>query len=175
VGIQATHDAYIALGSNLGDREGYLHTALKAIHGYKGLRLTGLSGIYQTAPVGYTDQDPFLNMVCRINLSLGPFELLEALQEIEHDLARKRTIRWGPRTIDLDLLLYDREIISTPSLTVPHPRMFERAFVLVPLRDIYPDSAIQGTSLGECIESSQDREGITLYRSSEDMCALFTG
>jgi 2-amino-4-hydroxy-6-hydroxymethyldihydropteridine diphosphokinase len=172
VGIQATHDAYIALGSNLGDREDYLHTALRAIHGYRGLRLTGLSGIYQTAPVGYTDQDSFLNMVCRISLSLGPFELLEALQEIENGLARKRTIRWGPRTIDLDLLLYDREIISTPSLTVPHPRMFERAFVLVPLRDVYPDSPIQGVSLGALIEASPDREGITLYRAAEDIHAM---
>jgi 2-amino-4-hydroxy-6-hydroxymethyldihydropteridine diphosphokinase len=156
----------------MGDREGYLFAALKALHGLHGLSLTDVSGIYQTSPVGYTGQDAFLNMACRAALSLSPFELLDALGEIENSLERKRTIRWGPRTIDLDILLYDRERIDTGSLTVPHPRMFERAFVLVPLRDIYPDKEIQGKPLKELIEACADRNGISPYRSPGDTRAL---
>jgi 2-amino-4-hydroxy-6-hydroxymethyldihydropteridine diphosphokinase len=168
---ETAHKAYIALGSNLGGREGYLLRALKEMQGC-GLTLTGVSGIYETDPVGYAGQGAFLNMVCGIALSLGPFDLLDALREIENKLGRKRTIRWGPRTIDLDILLYDRERIATEALTVPHPRMFERAFVLVPLRDIYPDGTIQGRPLEELIAACADRKGITLYKSAEDTQAL---
>lgn len=165
-------DVYIALGSNIGAREAYLTGALKLLHHAKDMRLTGVSSIYQTAPVGYTDQAPFLNMVCRGEVSLDPFALLEVLQAIEQSLERKRTIHWGPRTIDLDILLYGSETIQTPSLTIPHPCMFERAFVLVPLRDVYPDETIRGKSFAEHLSACADRGGIDLYRSSQDMESL---
>ena len=165
-------DVYIALGSNIVDREAYLLRALKMFRKTGQVSLTGLSGIYQTAPVGYTEQEPFLNMVCRLGVSIGPFELLEMLLDIETALERKRTIRWGPRTIDLDMLLYGNEKIHAPLLTVPHPCMFERAFVLVPLRDVYPFETLEGASLTERIASCYDREGIVLYRSSQDVESL---
>jgi 2-amino-4-hydroxy-6-hydroxymethyldihydropteridine diphosphokinase len=156
--------AYIALGSNLGDREAYLQRAIEQIRLIPGLRVRALSKIYETDPVGYTDQAPFLNMVCRTDLVLNPYELLESLQEIETALDRKRDIRWGPRTIDLDILLYGNERIQTPELTIPHERMFERAFVLVPLRDVYLEPVLLGLSFEERIASCPDREGIREFK-----------
>lgn len=165
-------EVYIALGSNIGDREGYLLKALGMFRRTNGVSLTGLSGIYQTPPVGYTDQDPFLNMVCRAEVSISPFALLDTLQAIEQALERKRTIHWGPRTIDLDILLYASERIQTPSLTIPHPYMFQRAFVLVPLREVYPAETIEGASFTERIGACSDQDGIVLYRSPQELEAL---
>jgi 2-amino-4-hydroxy-6-hydroxymethyldihydropteridine diphosphokinase len=169
------YDVYIALGSNIGDREAYLLNAMRMLQGHRGVSLRALSGVYQTAPVGYIHQDPFLNMVCRVEVSLNPFELLEALQKIEAKLARERNIHWGPRTIDLDILLYGDKNIATSTLTVPHPRMFERAFVLAPLRDIYPLEEIRGKSLEERLESCADLGGISLYRLQEEVESLLGG
>jgi 2-amino-4-hydroxy-6-hydroxymethyldihydropteridine diphosphokinase len=165
---KSAHTTYIALGSNIGDREGFLLSALGEMQRREGLTLTAVSGIYETAPVGYLAQSAFFNMACRLSVSLSPFDLLDALREIENKLGRTRPIRWGPRTIDLDILLYDRERIDTVSLTIPHPRMFERAFVLVPLRDIYTDREIKGRPLEELIEECPDQKGITLYKSAKD-------
>jgi 2-amino-4-hydroxy-6-hydroxymethyldihydropteridine diphosphokinase len=163
---------YIALGSNMGDREAYLSKALGMLAGVENVRLAGLSGIYQTAAVGYTDQATFLNMVCRAEVSVDPFALLEMLQNIERALERKRTIHWGPRTIDLDILLYGSEKIHTSSLTIPHPCMFERAFVLVPLRDVYPSESLDGISFTERIGACPDRDGIALYRRPQEAESL---
>jgi 2-amino-4-hydroxy-6-hydroxymethyldihydropteridine diphosphokinase len=136
-----SHDAYIGLGSNLGDREGNLSEALRLLGETPGMEVVAVSGRHETAPVGGPpDQPPYLNAAARLRTSLSPEDLLDRLQEVESSLARKRTVRWGPRTIDLDLLLYDQEAICTDRLQVPHPRMHHRPFVLVPLAEIAPNA-----------------------------------
>lgn len=149
--------AYIALGSNIGRREEYLKKAVSLLHQHPSVEVTDISSIYETDPVGYTDQDLFLNMAAAVKTSLSPFELLDLTQRIEKELGRKRDIRWGPRTADLDILLYNRENIETEQLTVPHPRMHERMFVLVPLLEIYPDFE------GSC-DHAKNREGVRIWK-----------
>jgi 2-amino-4-hydroxy-6-hydroxymethyldihydropteridine diphosphokinase len=127
----------VALGANLGDRFGTLNAAVRAL-GQAGT-VEAMSAVYETAPVGYADQPAFLNAVVRIESELTPRRLLAALQGIEAAFGRVRTFRNAPRTLDLDLLLYDDLIADTPQLTVPHPRLHERAFVLVPLAEIAAD------------------------------------
>jgi len=128
--------AFLGLGSNLGDRLQLLKDAVNRLHNQAGIEVTDVSDVYETDPVGYTDQPSFLNIVCRVRTSLTPQELLEVSLGIERELGRERKIRWGPRTIDIDVLLYDDRIIETPALTIPHPRIMERAFVLIPLFDV---------------------------------------
>ncbi|EGL84187.1 2-amino-4-hydroxy-6-hydroxymethyldihydropteridine pyrophosphokinase [Caldalkalibacillus thermarum TA2.A1] len=135
---------YLALGSNLGQREGYLRQALNGLIDHPGVRLSRLSSIYETEPVGYVDQPPFLNMAVKGETSLTVHELLGLTQSIEKQLGRTRDVRWGPRTIDIDILLYDHLSLETKYLKLPHPRMTERAFVLVPLAEIAPDVVIPG-------------------------------
>ncbi|MEC1503760.1 2-amino-4-hydroxy-6-hydroxymethyldihydropteridine diphosphokinase [Bacillus sonorensis] len=151
------HTAYIALGSNIGPREEFLKKAVALLHQHPSVAVTDISSIYETDPVGYTDQDAFLNMAAEVKTSLTPFELLDLTQHIENELGRKRDIRWGPRTADLDILLYNRENIETEQLTVPHPRMHERMFVLVPLLEIYPDYE------GSC-DHAINREGVRIWK-----------
>jgi len=149
----------------MGDREKNLLSALEFLNDPKsGYKLNKISKIYETEPVGYTHQNKFLNMVCSIHTSLDPFQLLSLLQKIEIRLQRKRIIHWGPRTIDLDILLYDSLNIRTESLTVPHPRMLERAFVLIPLLDIYSEGQIRRIPIDRLIEKCEDRTGIVLYK-----------
>jgi 2-amino-4-hydroxy-6-hydroxymethyldihydropteridine diphosphokinase len=131
--------AFIGLGSNLGDREAYLEAARRALAGSENVVLTGASSLYETEPVGYTEQGWFLNQVAEVATSLDPWELLRVLQGIEQALGRQRLIRWGPRAVDLDLLLYGDAVLNSPELTVPHPRIYERSFVLAPLGEIAPD------------------------------------
>jgi 2-amino-4-hydroxy-6-hydroxymethyldihydropteridine diphosphokinase len=133
-------DAYIALGSNLGDREQNLLQAIAEIGRLPYSRVTALSPCYETSPVGPRDQPLFFNAVLRLATALAPCDLLGHLQQIENGVfARTRSVRWGPRTMDLDLLLYGTEIIHEKVLTIPHPRMAERRFVLQPLCDIAPE------------------------------------
>ena len=131
--------AYIALGTNIGKRDQHLHQAISFLKEEQNIKLVMTSSVYETDPVGYTDQDPFFNMVIKVETTLLPLELLAICQKIEQKLGRRREIRWGPRTIDLDILLYNQENIETENLIVPHPRMTERAFVLIPLLEISPD------------------------------------
>ena len=133
---------YIALGSNLGDRAAYLCAALARLRAY--MTVTAISPVYETDPVGYADQGPFLNAVIGGTTTCSPAALLGALQGIERALGRERPFPNGPRTLDLDLLSYDALMLDTPDLTVPHPRLHERAFVLVPLADIAPDLVLPG-------------------------------
>ena len=128
--------AYIGLGSNIGDREQYLHAAIRQLNEHKGISVKEISAIYETDPVGPVPQDAFLNMAAKLETTLSPDLLLESLLQTEKELGRVRLQKWGPRTIDLDLLLYDQLKINQEHLIVPHPRMWERAFVLVPLSDI---------------------------------------
>jgi 2-amino-4-hydroxy-6-hydroxymethyldihydropteridine diphosphokinase len=131
--------AYIGMGSNLGDRLQHLKDAAALLSAADGIQLKELSPVYETAPVGYTDQPDFLNCVAKLSTVLTPRELLEQCFEIENSLHRKRTVRWGPRTVDLDLLFYGEAVQDDPDLTLPHPRIQERAFVLIPLMDLAPD------------------------------------
>ncbi len=131
------HTAYLGLGSNLGDRELNLLRAVAEIGKLPGSRITGLSGFYDTEPVGDVPQDNFLNAVLRLETSLSPYELLAELQRIETKVfRRKRTVPGGPRSMDLDILLYDRLVLESEGLVIPHPRLHQRRFVLVPLSEI---------------------------------------
>ncbi len=142
------HIAYIGLGANLGDREAALRRALDLLAAEPGIEVTAVSAFRDTDPVGLLDQPRFLNAAARIETGLGPDELLERLLGVERALGRTRTgPRFGPRTIDLDLLLYGDSTLHDPNLTVPHPRLHERAFVLEPLAELDPDLVIPG--LGE--------------------------
>ncbi|MFD1021169.1 2-amino-4-hydroxy-6-hydroxymethyldihydropteridine diphosphokinase [Thalassobacillus hwangdonensis] len=134
--------AYIALGSNINPRDEYLEAGIKELQHHPEVSITKRSRIYETAPVGYTEQNDFLNMVIQVKTSLPALNLLDLCQSIEHELGRKRMIKWGPRTIDLDILMYNQEHIDTERLKIPHPSMHERAFVMVPLAELDPEAYI---------------------------------
>ncbi|QBI21947.1 2-amino-4-hydroxy-6-hydroxymethyldihydropteridine diphosphokinase [Egibacter rhizosphaerae] len=132
--------AFLGLGSNLGDRLAHLQDAVDLLHSRPGLRVVKLSSAYETEPVGGEHVgDEFLNLVVRVATRASPQRLLTASQAVEQALGRVRTVRWGPRTIDVDILLYDQRAVQTRRLQIPHPRLHERAFVLVPLCELAPD------------------------------------
>jgi 2-amino-4-hydroxy-6-hydroxymethyldihydropteridine diphosphokinase len=131
------HTVYIALGTNLGERLSNLRAAIESLP--PDVKVVAESHVYETPPWGYEDQPPFLNMVVKAKTDLEPEVLLKYLKGIEVELGREKSIRWGPRLIDLDILFYDDLVIDTPPLVIPHPRLHERAFVLVPLGDIALD------------------------------------
>ncbi|MBN2656743.1 MAG: 2-amino-4-hydroxy-6-hydroxymethyldihydropteridine diphosphokinase [Spirochaetales bacterium] len=132
------HRAYIALGSNMGDRMDHLRRALKLINSSGDCRVTALSSIYETEPYGNRDQDRFLNGAAEVQTLLGPGAFMDRLLEIEVELKRERIVHWGPRTIDLDILFYDEIVSSDPHIIIPHPGLQDRLFVLRPLCDIAP-------------------------------------
>jgi 2-amino-4-hydroxy-6-hydroxymethyldihydropteridine diphosphokinase len=138
--------AYVGLGANIGPREATLLRAVDLIAVVPGVAVLELSSFRETEPVGVTDQPEFLNSALALDTTLSPRELLDALLAVERELGRVRIDgeRWGPRTIDLDLLLYGDETIDEPGLTVPHPRLHERSFALEPLAELDPDVAIPG-------------------------------
>jgi 2-amino-4-hydroxy-6-hydroxymethyldihydropteridine diphosphokinase len=137
--------AYVAIGSNLGDREGTIARALELLDEPPALRVAGVATLRETEPVGVLDQPPFLNTAARVDTTLGARELLERLLAVERSLGRVRTgERWGPRTLDLDLLLYGDAVLDEPGLTVPHPRLHERRFALEPLHELAPDLVVPG-------------------------------
>ena len=136
---------YVALGANLGDREGTIRTALRRLDGHEQIEVERVSSLRETDPVGYEEQPRFLNGVARLRTDLEPRELLTVLLDLERDLGRTRHgPRFGPRTIDLDILLYGERVIDEPGLRVPHPRLAERAFVLEPLAELDPDLEVPG-------------------------------
>ena len=142
--------AYVGLGSNLGEREATLREALARLGELDGIEVTAISSFRETDPVGNVDQPRFVNAAAALETSLGPRELLDSLLEVERILGRDRSReeRWGPRTIDLDLLLYGDETVDEPGLEVPHPRLAERAFVLEPLLELDPGLRLpQGRAL----------------------------
>lgn len=134
----------LALGSNLGDRLGILQGAVDTLFAPGPLRPVALSPVYETAPVGGPEQDDYLNAVAVADTLLTPEALLERVQEVERAFHRVREVRWGPRTLDVDVIAYDGLVRTDPALTLPHPRAHERAFVLRPWADIDPDAEIAG-------------------------------
>jgi 2-amino-4-hydroxy-6-hydroxymethyldihydropteridine diphosphokinase len=147
--------AYVGLGGNLGDRLANLDRAVELLRHEPGLRVVGVSSFRETDPVGYVDQPRFLNGAVALETGLGPRVLLDRLLAIERALGRERTgPRFGPRTIDLDLLLYGAETVDEPGLTVPHPRLAERRFVLEPLAELDPDLALpDGRRIAELLRT----------------------
>lgn len=158
------NQVFLGLGSNLGNRENYLLQAIRLLEGIKEIRVKKVSSIYETAPIGYINQGAFLNMAIEIETSLQPLELLEQTSNIENTLERKREIHWGPRTIDVDILLFNEETINEEKLTIPHPRMEERAFVLIPLAEIAPDFPFpgKGQKIRELLSNCPGKEGVHL-------------
>jgi len=128
---------YIGIGSNLGDREKYIESAIEKLKSIKGIEVKRASSIYETDPVGGPRQGKYLNGALELETELEPRELLAKLQAIENELGRKRLVKNAPRTIDLDILLYGDKKIDEPGLKIPHPRMREREFVMKPLKEIY--------------------------------------
>lgn len=129
---------YIGIGSNLDDRHNNCHRAIKLLK-HNGLLVTKQSSMYETEPWGVNDQPFFINMAIELKTELKPLELLELLKKIEKDMGRKETARWGPRIIDLDILLYNQITLHAEALTIPHPLMHERDFILKPLSEIAED------------------------------------
>ncbi|HEX7247289.1 MAG TPA: 2-amino-4-hydroxy-6-hydroxymethyldihydropteridine diphosphokinase [Actinomycetota bacterium] len=143
-----TETAYLGLGSNMGDRLASLQQAVDLLGEEAGIELARCSRVWETDPVGGPEQPDFLNVVVRAEVRLTPLDLLAACQRVEAALGRVRDVRWGPRTIDVDVLLIDARAIDEPALVVPHPRMHERAFVLMPLLELEPDPVLpDGTRL----------------------------
>lgn len=147
----------LGLGSNLGDREGNIAAAVARLAAWPGVTVERVSSLYETAPVGYTDQPDFLNAVVRVRTTLTPRELLAACLAVERELGRERKIRWGPRTIDIDVLFFDDAVVETDELTLPHPRFHERCFVLVPLAEVAGDTPVcAGKTAGELAAACDD-------------------
>ncbi|MGG7567758.1 2-amino-4-hydroxy-6-hydroxymethyldihydropteridine diphosphokinase [Rhodovulum sp. DZ06] len=156
------HRAAIGIGGNIGERQAALAGALAGLEGAEGLRLLAASSAWETPPWGDTDQAPFLNACALVETTLAPRALLETLLGIEAALgrARDKARRWGPRLIDLDLLWHGAGAVNEPGLELPHPRMLDRAFVLVPLAEIAPGLEIGGRSIADWAEAA-DRDGMT--------------
>ena len=160
--VPLLHEVFIALGSNLGDRAANLRKAREEMGTQ--VPIHAASAIYETPPWGVTDQPIFLNQVVRASTALSPLELLVFLKSIEKQMGRVETVRFGPRVIDLDILLYSDQQVNLPQLVIPHPRMCQRAFVLVPLAELAPQLVIPGsgkTVTQHLAEVAQD--GITKY------------
>ncbi|TCK93307.1 2-amino-4-hydroxy-6-hydroxymethyldihydropteridine diphosphokinase [Natranaerovirga hydrolytica] len=151
--------AYLGLGSNMGDKKNNLKKAIEQLSNHSAIKICNISSLYETEPVGYTNQDDFYNLVIEIQTSLEPYDLLAYVNEVENNLKRKRDIRWGPRTMDIDILLYNGYSSTDEKLTVPHPRMTERAFVIVPLYELNSNLVIQGTPI-EDIYNTINKESI---------------
>ncbi len=155
--------SYLGLGSNIGEREINLLKALSLIN--QESRLIKTSSIYETKPIGYEKQSSFLNMVCQVSTKLKPVDLLRSIKQIEKILGRKPSFRNAPRIIDIDILFYDNIIINTKKLAIPHPRLVERAFVLIPLAEITPKLVHPelGRSIAELAHKISGQEGVRLF------------
>lgn len=133
----STPPVYLSLGANLGDRQGNINQALQLLREQMVIEL--VSSCYETTPMGYRDQPDFINIACAARTALRPEALLRFVKQVEQRMGRQATFRYGPRLIDVDILLYGDLVLDTPELTIPHPRMAERVFVLAPLAEIAPD------------------------------------
>lgn len=154
-------EALLGLGGNVGDVRATLNEAVALFADGEAVKLLARSSDYATPPWGVTDQPPFVNLAIAVETTLSPRDLLDRALDVERALDRDRTRerRWGPRTIDIDLLAYDDLALDEPQLTLPHPRLFERAFVLVPLAEIVPDRVVSGVRLRDAL-AKVDARGI---------------
>jgi len=168
--------AFLSLGSNIGKREDSLYKAIKQLEDTGHIAVLNYSSIYETDPVGYTEQNTFLNLVIEIVTDYLPTELLDTCLGIEKRMGRKRVIRWGPRNIDIDILLFNNQRIETEKLQIPHPRMKNRAFVLVPFKEIASEIMVPGINqtINELVERISTK-GVRLWKqkSGEDVYELF--
>ena len=155
------HDAFLSLGSNLGDKARQLETALQELE-LSGVRLEQASPLYVTEPVDFTEQDWFLNEVVKVSTQLNPLQLLETCMTIEQRLGRKRTVSKGPRTLDIDILFYDDLVLATEILTLPHPQLHFRRFVLEPLSILAPNwgHPVLNASISHLLEICQDKSEV---------------
>ena len=163
------NSAYIGLGTNLGDRESYLMNAIEELSSHPSNRITAVSSIYETDPWGYEEQGKFLNMVICLQTELSPQDLLACCMYGAKKLGRKREIRWGPRTIDLDILLYNQENIVTENLIIPHPRIMERAFVAIPLVELDKDITLPNMDkpVREVMDDIPDKKGVRVWKQKD--------
>jgi 2-amino-4-hydroxy-6-hydroxymethyldihydropteridine diphosphokinase len=156
----ATAEAFVALGANLENPVRQVQQAISELGAIERTRVLAISSLYRTAPVGYADQPDFINAVAKLKTGLSPHELLDALHIIENRHGRQRSVRNAPRTLDLDLLMYGSHEIREDDLTLPHPRMHERAFVLLPLAEIAPDVDVPGRGPLSQLVGQVDRGGV---------------
>ncbi len=152
---------FIGLGGNIGDPRRAMASAVKALAGADDIDVVGISSLYRTPPWGKTDQPDFLNAVVEISCALSPRILLNRCLEIEKGLKRERGERWGPRTIDMDIIAFGNRVVDEPDLHIPHPRLYERAFVLMPLAELAPDFTISGNQVSQLL-AELDRQGIAV-------------
>ena len=143
---------YLSLGSNIGNRQEYIESAIELVGKREGIKILKKSGLYETSPIGYVEQDLFLNAVIKIETDFSEREILKIINKIENELDRKREIRWGPRTIDIDILIFSDKKINETDLIIPHKEMLNRLFVLVPLIEIYDGEYFEKEKIIERIE-----------------------
>jgi len=156
---------FLGLGSNVGKREENIKTAIRNLSQNSNVTVMHSSSLYETEPVGYIDQACFLNAVIQIESSLSPQEILIICQEIETQMGRERTIHWGPRNIDIDLLSYDGAIINTPDLILPHPFLAKRRFVLVPLAEISKSIILDNFTATDLLMRCKDQGEVKIYKA----------
>ncbi len=156
----ATTTVYVGIGANLEDPVRQVRQAIDELDAIERTCVLAASSLYRSAPVGYADQPDFINAVAKLQTSLSPHELLEALHVIENRHGRQRSVRNAPRTLDLDLLLFGTSVVSEEMLTVPHPRMHERAFVLLPLAEIAEDAHLPGPATLAQLLAQVDRSAV---------------
>jgi 2-amino-4-hydroxy-6-hydroxymethyldihydropteridine diphosphokinase len=161
--------AYLSVGTNLGNRELNLKIALKELKQTTKIELVRSSQIYETEPVGGVKQDDFLNIAVEIKTDFSPQELLERIHQIEQGLHRERLVHWGPRTIDLDILYFNEQTISTESLKVPHPEIKNRRFVLVPMLEITSDNQELHQKLLTVLEQTKDQNSVKIFKSGSEI------
>ena len=150
---------YLSLGANKGDRKDYLEKALIMLDhiGY----VSKVSSYYETEPYGVSDQDLFINLICKLEIDLSPEKLLKAVKKIENKLKRSTIYRWGPREIDIDIIYYEDEIVETKELTIPHKEFYKRKFVLIPLNEIEPNLYIYNMTVSRYLELCNDTLSVT--------------
>ena len=158
LGEKEMNRAYIGLGTNMGDRKVYLRQACKMLNEHEQINILKISKIYETKAWGYIQQEDFLNICVEIDTLLQPMQLLSVCHQIEENLNRKRTIRWGPRTIDVDILFFNNLISKDENLILPHPRIKERAFVIIPLMDLNTDLLIENKSIAYYFSKLSEEE-----------------
>lgn len=161
--MEQLETVYLSLGSNLGDREEYLRKGLGFLA--RSLQIVRVSSVYETEPWGNTKQPHFLNLVCGASVEMSPRQLLKVAKGVEQCVGRRPTFRYGPRVLDVDVLFYGGQVVTTPELTIPHPRIPERAFVLVPLAEIasfYMHPVLRQT-VGDLLEQVEGAGGVRLW------------